>query len=127
MSGQELVRVVQGALTDELRRPPWRGDPNPLAGHCYVAAEALYHLLGGEAQHEWQPASVRVGLVVHWYLVSRYDGEVLDPTRAQFDAGGGPAGQSPRYEFGRARGFLTRKPSKRARIVLDRVNKGGNA
>jgi len=60
-----LTNVITGArafikrpamyLSDDLRRPPWKGDPNPLAGHCYVASEALYHLLGDK----WKPEHVK--------------------------------------------------------------------
>ena len=37
---REVAALIAESLTDDLRRPPWRGSPNPLAGHCYVASEA---------------------------------------------------------------------------------------
>ena len=79
-------------------------------GNCYVASEALYHLLGGRAAG-WKPATVRHEGAVHWYLVHA-SGLVLDPTAAQFR-------RPPPYERGRGRGFLTRHPSKRARLLMD--------
>jgi len=108
----EALVAVRGALTDDLRRPPWRGSTCPVEGHCYVAAEALYHLLGG-AGAGWTPAQMAHEGGPHWYLRHR-DGRVLDPTAEQFDT-------PPDYARGRGRGFLTREPSRRARIVLERV------
>jgi len=29
-----LARRVVAALSDDLRKPAYRGDPNPLRGHC---------------------------------------------------------------------------------------------
>lgn len=96
-------------LTDDLRRPPWRGHDNPLAGHCYVASEVLYHLLGGKesgltpqfVRHEGQP---------HWFLKTP-EGTIIDPTAEQFN--------SPvPYDAARGCGFLTRGPSKRAQTVM---------
>lgn len=99
-------------LTDDLRRPPWRGHPNPLAGHCYVASEALYHLMGGKGagltpqfvRHEDQP---------HWFL-RHQDGTIVDPTAEQF-------GTPVPYDQARGCGFLTKNPSRRAQVVLDRM------
>ena len=48
----DLVKKLQSHLTDDLRRPPYKGSSNPLTGHCYVASEALYHLLGSR---DWVP------------------------------------------------------------------------
>lgn len=86
-------------------------------GNCYVTCEALYHLLGGAAAG-YTPHTVRHEGAVHWYLV--LDGHpergptILDPTAAQF--------RTPvPYERGRGRGFLTKKPSKRARVLMDRL------
>lgn len=104
-------RVVR-SLTDDLRRPPWRGSPNPLSGHCYVASEALYHLCGG-AKSGLRPSTVRVGDCVHWYLVD-VQGVPVDLTSGQF-------GFPVPYENGRGRGFLTTRPSRRAVVVIDRV------
>jgi len=109
-----LINLVVGSLTDELRRPPWRGSENPLAGHCYVASEALYHFLGGEP---WVPQFVRHEGSPHWFLKNRETGEVLDSTAGQF------ATPVP-YDKARGKGFLTRQPSKRARVVLQRVLDG---
>lgn len=109
---RRLVKNIQDALTPELLKPAHRGQANPLAGHCYVAAEALYH--AGAREAGYGPQSMRVGAVVHWFLADR-SGRILDPTAAQFD---GPLD----YAQGRGRGFLTREPSRRARVVLSRIS-----
>lgn len=113
MTLEEAVARVRAALTDELRRPPWRGDPCPEAGHCYVAAEAVYHLLGGPSSG-WVPVVLRVDGITHWYLRHREEGHVADPTAAQF-------AEPVPYHLGRPCGFLTRAPSKRAAALLARV------
>ena len=106
---RKLVKAVENALTDDLRRAPWKGSPNAKAGHCYVACEALSHLTGGQfkpyfIQHEGAP---------HWFLKGP-TGTVLDPTFEQFKS------KVP-YREGKGKGFLTKQPSKRAQIVIDRV------
>lgn len=109
MTPADAVAAVRGALTDDLRRPPWRGLPNPMEGHCYIAAEAAYHLLGG-APAGWTPINLHHEGGPHWAL-RHADGTIVDPTADQFDA-------PPDYTRARGRGFLTRKPSRRAAIVM---------
>jgi hypothetical protein len=99
-------------------------------GNCYVTCEALYHLLGGRASG-YVPHTVRHEGSVHWYLVLRtavttsstyHDGyaetsmvdRVVDPTASQFKT-------TPDYSRGRGRGFLTKRPSKRARALMRRL------
>jgi hypothetical protein len=107
-----ILTNVVAALTNELRRPKYRTNPNPLAGHCYIASEALYWLLGGP-DSEWHPRFVRHEGDSHWYLQHR-SGEIADLTASQF--------RTPvPYAAGRRQAFLTRVPSKRAQIVIDRV------
>ena len=100
------------------RRPP---GATASWGCCYVAAEALWYLLGGRASG-WRPTSGRVGGEPHWWLAGP-GGEVLDPTADQFDDGAidGPVP----YAAGVGRGFLTREPSARARRLLADVAAGG--
>lgn len=111
-----ITRVVQ-SLDDSLRRKPWKGNPNLLAGHCYVASEALYYLLGGKSSG-LTPQVIRHEDSPHWFLKSD-NGMVYDPTAGQF--------KTPvPYEQGRGCGFLTNKPSKRAQILIDRVMQHGS-
>ncbi len=109
---EHVRRAVEEALTDELRAPRYRGHPNRLRGHCYVASEALYHLLGGRGAG-YKPMSVAHEGDSHWFLLAP-NGEIVDLTAAQFE--------SPvPYEKARGRGFLTKDPSQRARKVIQRV------
>jgi len=106
-----VCQQVTNNLSDDLRRSPWKGSENPVAGHCYVASEALWHLIARDEgyspfQMQWESSS-------HWFLMDG-TGRVLDITVDQFD-------QRPDYELGTKRGFLTSYPSKRARILMDRV------
>jgi hypothetical protein len=114
MQPRELIPFIQAALTPELLHAEWSRNPKPFAGHCYVASEALYHLAGGK-QVGLVPASIRHEGSAHWFLRECIGG-VLDVTAMQFD--------SPvPYVQGVGRGFLTKGPSRRARIVMDRVRR----
>ena len=85
-----------------------------MAGHCYVASEALYHLTGGQAG-PWKPSTVRHEGSVHWFLVHRVTGEILDPTADQFST-------PVPYTQGRGCGFLTAQPSRRGAALLRLVH-----
>jgi hypothetical protein len=106
------IERVQQSLSDDLRRPPYQGHPNPLTGHCYVASEALYHLLGGK-RAGLTPMVLKVEFGTHWFLKTN-SGDILDPTADQFQ-------EAPDYTKARPCGFLTKQPSKRASIVISRV------
>ncbi len=109
----ELVGRIQDALSDDLRREPWQGSKNCLAGHCYAASEALYHLLGGQ-DSGYVPQQVHHEGASHWYLRHGQTGHIIDPTADQF--------QDPvPYDQGKGKGFLTAKPSHRARIIIERA------
>jgi len=86
-------------------------------GNCYVTCEALYHLLGGKKAF-LKPMTVRHEGDVHWFLVSLRQGDLLpvyiDPTAKQFKT-------PPNYTKARGRGFLTKKPSKRARKLMKQM------
>jgi len=109
---RELIKDVRSHLTDDLRKKPYRGNENPVAGHCYVASEALFHRLGGKSAG-WTPQSIQHEGGPHWYLKNQ-DGSILDATADQFET-------PVPYEQGRGCGFLTRQPSKRTQIVLDQL------
>lgn len=83
-----------------------------------MAAEACFYLLNRD---EWKPmcASYRDenGKATHWWLVHKVTGEKADPTAEQY------APEQPPYHLGKGTGFLTKNPSKRAQIVIDRVLK----
>lgn len=84
-----------------------------MRGNCYVTCEALWHLTGG-TKSPWKPMYLKHEGDTHWFLVrtSRYgDTIILDPTVSQFKT-------KPDYTKGRGCGFLTRKPSKKAKHMM---------
>ena len=115
-----IIERLQAILSkcDYLRREPWKGSANPLAGHCYVASEALSHLLKAQGKSGWVAQVAQVHGGPHWWLRHKETGEVLDPTASQFE------GPVP-YETGKNIGFLTKDPSKRALHVLNKYFKRG--
>ena len=115
---RELTKQVRTVLTPDLLKPQFRkkveGGANPMTGHCYVASEAMYHMLGGKAEG-YKPMALNMGDCVHWWLRGP-GGEIIDPTFDQFD-------RPVPYGKGRGKGFLTRQPSARAQAVIDRVDR----
>jgi hypothetical protein len=116
----KIEKAIVKNLTDDLLTNAFRqlkeriGDLPNTFGHCYVASEAAFHLLGGK-KSGWKPQFIRHLGCPHWFLKHR-DGRVMDLTAEQF--------QTP-IEYDRAigKGFLTRKPSKRAKVLIKRVGK----
>lgn len=107
-----VAASIAAVLSDDLRKPKYRGDPNRMKGHCYVASESAMHLLGG-SRAGWKPMNVQHENDQHWYLEGPR-GEILDITSSQF--------KTPvPYHLARGRGFLTKEPSKRAAEVIRRV------
>ena len=94
-------------------------------GNCYVTCEALYHLLGGK-KNGYMPMVMRHEGDTHWFL--RWEDPdhlvsnsmwsrppvYLDPTASQFKS-------KPRYSKARGCGFLTKKPSKRAKELMKKM------
>ena len=80
-----------------------------MRGNCYVASEALYHVLGGKAAG-YTPMRMRVGRETHWFL-RHSSGLIPDPSVRQFR-------RTPDYSLARGSGFLTRRPSKRAKALI---------
>ena len=115
---RRLVRLIQKALTPDLLSPAQRAilrGAHPTEGHCAVAAEAAYHMLGGKAAG-WVPKVLPknvLGHTTHWWIENKVTGERIDPTAEQFPF------KVP-YEKGRGCGFQcpTGGPSKRAMKVI---------
>jgi len=109
----EVCRRVTALLTPDLLAPKFQHDPAcPVRGHCYVASEALWWLLGAGASG----LSVKYGRfdgANHWWLEGRRI--ILDPTAAQLGEHA-----SRVYARGRSCGFLTKQPSTRTCILLRR-------
>lgn len=103
-------------LTPDLLKGRWKHQEHPLDGHCYIATEALYHLLNGERYQPYFASYLdKVGKATHWWLVDKKTGEIFDPTKEQY------LPQQPPYNIGRRGGFLTKKPSKRCKTLLSRI------
>ena len=109
----QVTARVRAVLTDDLLKPHYRtrAHRRPATGHCYVACEALFHLLGGK-EAGLTPAQIRHEGESHWFL--RTPTGVLDPTADQFDT-------PVPYPSGTGKGFLTKEPSRRAVEVIRRV------
>lgn len=85
-------------------------------GNCYAASEALYHILGGK-KAGWTPQVMRLkGGDTHWFLRHK-SGMVLDPSQLQFEKPLDPMN----YLMAKGCGFLTKKPSKRARALMEKL------
>jgi len=134
MEEKELKQNIREELAgrDDLLKNPDDIWPlhHPLAGNCYVASEALYHLTGGKER--WQVERILIEVkepgpmdatteYTHWYLRERETGEVVDLTEEQFteyehdDI-------SIQYEDGTPTGFLTGEPSKRTQKLISSLN-----
>ena len=88
----------------------------PKKGNCYVTCEALYHLLGGK-KAGWKPMFMYHEGSSHWFL--RYNvypnfRKIIDPTVKQFKT-------KPDYSKAKGKGFLTKKPSKRAKALMKKL------
>lgn len=120
-----LVRRIQAVLSPDLLKREYRAQnaANPMYGHCYVASDALYHLLGGKDAGYTPMVGVDDDGVRHWWLRGP-DGEILDVTADQYYS----VGKTPPYARGKGCGFSSprgeggaQKPGDRALQVMSRV------
>ena len=119
----KLRHAIQAALTPDLLKPVQRRlltGIHPTEGHCAVAAEAAYHILGGRARG-WVPMVLPkhvLGNNTHWWIENRITGERFDPTAEQWGSAPIP------YHLGKGCGFMAPngRPGRRARIVIERVS-----
>ena len=107
-----IVDEIHDALTPDLLKKGYGGE-HPLAGHCYVASEAFWHITE-KCLHVYR-ARDDFG-VVHWWLENE-NGDIYDLTAGQYT----DCGREPPYTKGRRSGFLTKEPSKRAAELIRRV------
>ena len=117
MNWSDFRGLIIDHLTDDLLTTKYRrikkgaNVPNTF-GHCYVASEAAYYLLGGK-EEGWKPMHMTHLGASHWFL-KHESGFILDLTYNQF--------KSPLdYTKARGTGFLTKEPSKRAKMLLIRI------
>jgi hypothetical protein len=113
----QIIDIIHKNLSPDLLQGKWKTQTNPLEGHCYIASESLWHLLDKE---NYQPYCAtyydETGRCTHWWLVHKYFNIIADPTSGQY------LPEKPPYNIGRKANFLTKHPSKRAKILIDRVN-----
>lgn len=91
-----------------------------IRGNCYVAAEALWHILGAR-NSSWEVWMINRATMkahgfaedTHWFLVNKRHDEVLDPSRRQFNK------YAPPYHLAKRAAFLTKQPSKRAVEMME--------
>lgn len=111
-----LVKQIISNLSDDLLSSRYRKlkTKNSAAtfGHCYVASECAYYLLGGKNKG-WKPQFIKHEDSNHWFLLNN-DGTILDITANQFKT-------TPDYSKAKGIGFLTNKPSKRCLELLKRI------
>lgn len=115
---EKLIEIIKDSLSDDLLKPEYRKLENRhrTTGHCYIASEALYHLIGGKDRVSSYSGRDSEN-DTHWWLVDKVTGEIYDPTAEQYYH----ENEKPPYENGRPCGFLTRVPSKRCAVLLERV------
>ena len=138
-----IISAIRESLSPDLLSNKWNtiversGENNPVAGHCAIATEALYDLLGGAAagytpyvcsyydigdKRVFGVADDKKQQKTHWWLRAPFDdkrgqGIVLDATVRQY--------KKPfPYKNGKPTGFMSpTPPSKRARTLIERVEK----
>jgi len=115
MSYRTLIQAIQKCLNSELLSPKYRGQSNPLAGHCYVASETFFHLAGGK-QAGLKPMQLLHEGKSHWFVYDEKNSQVIDITAGQFR-------KPVPYTQAKGRGFLTKNPSKRAQKLIDAMRK----
>lgn len=99
-----------------LLRPDWRKENErsgiPSTGFCYIATEALYHMLGGRSSG-LKPYCAVYEEGTHWWLEDE-TGKRLDPTSSQYGE------DDPPYHLGKGCGFQNGhgQPSKRAASLM---------
>jgi hypothetical protein len=116
---REYLAGNDAMLNDDYQPP--RELEHPLAGHCYIASEAYYHL----SDSEWTPQFINVEWrkdgrghrTAHWFLESRSRDRVVDLTVEQFEEND----VSVMHGRSRGRGFVPPTPSDRATTVMENI------
>jgi hypothetical protein len=118
-----VARAVQSALhvgdlKPEYRALHARGGCDRFTGHCFVATNAFWHLMGAR-NGPYRPRHVKVGDASHWFLVDTRNGAIVDLTASQFGR------TRVRYEDGVGVGMQgparDSLPTERARLVMERL------
>tara|TARA_Y100001963_G_scaffold53185_1_gene74517 strand:+ start:83 stop:1372 length:1290 start_codon:yes stop_codon:yes gene_type:complete len=105
-----ILKRISDNLSDDLLKKEYKNipDKNKFTGHCYVASECYYHL----CPDKLDVYHIKHENSTHWFL--KDNDKIIDVTREQF--------KTPVPYNNAVKGFfLTKKPSKRARILINRV------
>jgi hypothetical protein len=98
---------------EEIRHERLSREARRVRGHCYVATEAAYHLFGKDLGYV--PERVRCADGdTRWWLRNKQTNHIIDPTVEETDG-------KFDYRCGKPGGFLTREPSGRCRLLMQRV------
>lgn len=115
MKIDSIIKLISDNLSDDLLKPKYllKGR-NKFTGHCYVATEAAYHLLSEEDKKIYKPAILKINGDTHWFLKNILDNTIIDITKDQFNF-------TLKYENSKGCGFLTKLPSKRTTILINKI------
>jgi len=106
-----LISSIVNNLSDDLLKNEYKNldGKNKYTGHCYVASETYYHL----SNEELSVYHIKHEGSTHWFLKNDKS-EIIDLTASQFKT-------NVPYDRAKRGFFLTKKPSKRCQILIDRV------
>lgn len=119
---EEIIEAIKSCLSRDLLKVEYveENKENPMYGHCYIATETLYHMFVDNEPLRREVLYVYHGKDefgnTHWWLQDIF-GQIHDVTSEQYTS----KGRKPPYKAGRRGYFLTREPSKRSRILIQRV------
>ena len=116
MNIQNLINKIKNNLTPDLLKKEYRelNKNNTMYGHCYVATETLYHILNDK---NFKPFYAKdENGINHWWLQNSL-GKILDVTKEQYLT----INKKPQYSKGKKCAFLTKQPSKRSKILINRL------
>ena len=110
---KKIYKLLLLSLADDLRQKKYKGNINPVAGHCYVVSEVLFHLFGGQ-KSAWRPQFIRHENEPHWFLKNIKTNKNIDLTSSQFNT-------KISYKKAAGKGFLTKNPSRRAIKLMSKM------
>lgn len=114
-----VIRAVQESLTPDLLYKRWKNHPNPLAGHCYHASEAVYYL--GAGAFGFKPYNVPWMGTSHWFLKVPNESDQLTSKDLRIDPTVGQFVIMPDYVGEKRHGWKSVDPSWCAQKIIDRV------
>jgi hypothetical protein len=112
----KLIKKIKNNLTPDLlqRKYVKKNKKNKTFGHCYVATETLYYLLKDKSFIPHVARDFRNN--VHWWLQNK-EGKILDVTKEQYLK----YNKKPPYNKGYGNFFITNKPCKRTKLLMNRL------